>query len=323
MPPWKPAPGCQSFKNDRSIPQAMKDAIVNWAATGTAEGNPADAPPPPDAGTLGLPRVDAQLDAGFDYTPTIVNGSDDYHCFILDPGLTQSTYVVGVNILPGQPTLVHHVILFEMSAATAQSLDTAGNGWTCFGGPGNGSFDMVGGWVPGSPAQVFPQGTGISLQAGNVLVMQVHYNLATAAPQPDRTIAQLEYEPTVQLPAIITGPINTSFAIPPNAVGYTSTMNWTVPANATVWGVQPHMHTKGTQINVVLTDASDNSTCLIDIPEWSFYWQQMYFYDQPLTVTQGETVTLQCTWNNPTDETVTFGEDTSDEMCIAFFYATQ
>jgi hypothetical protein len=34
-------------------------------------------------------------------------------------------------------------------------------------------------------------------------------------------------------------------------------------------------------------------------------------------------INLQCTWTNPTSSTVTFGEGTADEMCLAFLYATQ
>ena len=325
MPPWKPAPACQSFLGDRSIPQSMKDVLDSWATFGAPAGNPADAPPPADAGLPGLPQVSVELDAGIDYTPTTLNGPDDYHCSILQTGLTQTTDVIGVNIKPGQPSLVHHVILFQTTAARAAQADSAnpGHGWTCFGSPGTGDFNMVGGWVPGSPAEVFPAGTGIPLLAGNVIVLQVHYNMSAAAPQPDRTVAQLEYSPTpVPRPAVVVGPIDTGFAIPPNSVGYSHSYSWPVSLSGTIWGIQPHMHTKGTQINVSVSHNGQES-CLIDIPQWNFSWQQMYFYETPLTATAGDVINLQCTWTNPTSSTVTFGEGTADEMCLAFLYATQ
>jgi hypothetical protein len=95
-----------------------------------------------------------------------------------------------------------------------------------------------------------------------------------------------------------------------------------VSLSGTIWGIQPHMHTKGTQINVSISH-NGQDTCLIDIPQWNFSWQQMYFYQQPLTATAGDVINLQCTWTNPTNQTVSFGEKTSDEMCLAFLYATQ
>ncbi|MDP6932159.1 MAG: hypothetical protein QGG40_04545 [Myxococcota bacterium] len=30
----------------------------------------------------------------------------------------------------------------------------------------------------------------------------------------------------------------------------------------------------------------------------------------------GDTITLECTWDNPTDEDVAWGDGTSDEMCL-------
>jgi hypothetical protein len=31
---------------------------------------------------------------------------------------------------------------------------------------------------------------------------------------------------------------------------------------------------------------------------------------------------MDCTWDNPTSETIRWGEGTADEMCFAFIYAT-
>jgi len=65
------------------------------------------------------------------------------------------------------------------------------------------------------------------------------------------------------------------------------------------------------------------NNCLIEIPQWQFHWQQMYFFkDDGLTIPKGTDVKYTCTWDNPSDRTVRFGEGTEDEMCIAFFYTT-
>ncbi len=66
------------------------------------------------------------------------------------------------------------------------------------------------------------------------------------------------------------------------------------------------------------------SSCLIDIPAWNFRWQQIYFYDSPngISLPAGTQVTYSCTWDNPGSTSVSWGEDTTDEMCIAYFYIT-
>ena len=50
------------------------------------------------------------------YTPSAPTGkgTDDYRCFMLDPKLNQDAYLTGTNVLPGNPDVVHHVILFRV-----------------------------------------------------------------------------------------------------------------------------------------------------------------------------------------------------------------
>ncbi|MBM4380305.1 MAG: hypothetical protein FJ086_13575, partial [Deltaproteobacteria bacterium] len=86
-----------------------------------------------------------------------------------------------------------------------------------------------------------------------------------------------------------------------------------------VWGVFPHMHQMGKSISVY--DEAD-SQCIVDIPKWDFHWQQGYMFKQPIVVSPTERVRLRCTWDNPTDREVRWGENTGDEMCLAFLYLT-
>ena len=136
MPPWKPAEGCQALEASRRLSDADVATIVAWATGGTPEGDPSKAVSfsPPDGG---LPWVDLTLAPGQPYAPKAAL-SDDYHCFLLDPGLTQDQYLVGVDVQPEQRPLVHHVLLFATTALDAIAADTADPdpGWTCFGGPG-------------------------------------------------------------------------------------------------------------------------------------------------------------------------------------------
>ena len=43
-------------------------------------------------------------------------GTDDYRCFLLDPELDEDVWLTGSNVLPGNPNVVHHVILFKIPA---------------------------------------------------------------------------------------------------------------------------------------------------------------------------------------------------------------
>jgi hypothetical protein len=321
MPPWMPDDSCVSYVGSRRLSQTEIAILTAWSEAGAPEGNPADAPPPP-VGSGTLPSVDATLNAGADYTPTSVP-TDDYRCFILDPALTQDRDVIGYDLTPGVRAQVHHVILYVATKANAQSKDDseAGLGWTCYGGPGTSSSKMLGGWVPGSGATRFPEGTGIRLKVGEVLVMQIHYNTSQRLPQADRTVAKLQYSPQpVPALASFVAVANGNFSIPPRTTDYSATASITVPNNTIqVYGVLPHMHTLGKSIRV---ENVTSGQCLMNIPRWDFHWQQLYFFTQPVRPGALSRLRLTCTWDNYTDRTITWGESTTDEMCINYFYVT-
>jgi hypothetical protein len=139
------------------------------------------------------------------YTPTAPtkNGTDDYRCFLVDPGFRTDQLVSGVQITPDNAAMVHHVIVSKVPPAAvraAKKLDASspGPGWTCFGGAGlagtrGGDLDdadWVGAWAPGGGERVMAGDIGIPLVAGTQLVVQVHYNLLAGSGS-DRSTVRL------------------------------------------------------------------------------------------------------------------------------------
>jgi hypothetical protein len=340
MPPWKPTAGCGDFRDVRRLSSDEIATFAAWSAAGAPAGNPADAPPTPDAGTGGsLGPPSALLDPGTDYQPNTAL-TDDYHCFLIDPGLSAAQDMIGFEVHPGTPTSVHHVLLFAVPAANvadAQAADAAeaGPGWTCFGGSGVNAAQTIGGWVPGSGASMFPPPTGIHLAAGTQIVMQIHYNLLTQAQFSDRTTAGLYYASApVAKPAAISAVVNKTFDIPAGVASQTVTADLAINRSWALWGVVPHMHLHGKHISVAIHHADGSSTCAVDIPSWDFHWQQFYYYQQPVAVVAGDTIHLECTYDNSADDQpiingvkqppmdLTWGEKTTDEMCLNYLYFT-
>ena len=141
------------------------------------------------------------------YTPSAPYGvgTDDYRCFLLDPELDRDAWLTGTHVLPGNPDVVHHVILFQVppeQVAAAEAKDAAeeDEGWTCFGGTGLEQVTDVddaswlGAWAPGGEESVVKPGFGVRLAKGARIVMQVHYNLL-AGQEPDTSAAQLRLAP--------------------------------------------------------------------------------------------------------------------------------
>ena len=134
-------------------------------------------------------RTTLAMPAAYSPSPPMGRGTDDYRCFLLDPDLTQDAWLTGTNIRPGDPDLVHHVILFRVeesmvATAEAEDADSPEPGWTCFGAMGlEGEFNnlddasWLGAWAPGGSETVMRDGYGVSLEQGTRIVMQVHYSL--------------------------------------------------------------------------------------------------------------------------------------------------
>lgn len=327
MPPWMPSDECEPLRDSRRLSDEEVATLTTWVEQGAHEGDAADHVEPETR--PGMARVDLELEMSAGYVPN-QDLDDDYRCFILDPGLEADRFITGIDILPGNRSLVHHVLLFPADAANAAALDDGepGNGWTCFGGPGTDSLVALGAWAPGTPPVTYPEGTGVRLEAGQVIVMQIHYHLDNGPAAPDRTKVQLRLEPSVDDVATLFPLFHDGFEIPPASEGYTDGLSvdigllGQVAPNARLHGVLPHMHTLGRQIRFAVEGAEER--CLVDVPSWDFHWQQAYFFEEEggVGLAGGGQLVLECTWDNPTSSTVRWGEGTNDEMCLVYLYVT-
>ncbi|MGV3622680.1 MAG: hypothetical protein ACO1OB_17810 [Archangium sp.] len=322
MPPWPAAKDCGgTFVGDRTLTDTQIATIEGWFFDDAPEGNPADAPTPIDMTAEQLPKVDFEGKMAASYTPTI---KDDYRCFIIDPALTQGKTVTGYDIVPGSKKVVHHVILYLVDRATAVNKDAEDTkaGWECFGGADVNTAGALGAWAPGGAAVVYPTRTGIRVTPSQVLAMQVHYNTDNGS-EADETSLKLMYGSGTETQAYLLPVVADNFAIPPNAQDYKHSENFDNPTkgnlNATIklWGFMPHMHTRGRAISIKSGDE-----CLVDVPNWDFHWQTQYFRRSPFLLPATSQVTMNCSWDNPSNSTIRWGEGTSDEMCFAFIYAT-
>jgi mono/diheme cytochrome c family protein len=215
MPPWMPGQDSPEYvgQSRRILTQAQKNLIARWVAGGARIGKGGSIAPVGGQNTA--PGTTVTLRPAKAYMPhAAVGGTDDYHCFVLEPHLTHDVFVTSAVIKPQQTAIVHHVILFEAAgenATEARRMNAAsgGKGWTCFGGPGLsethpgagaanddrlGAPQWVGAWVPGHTTNDTPSGTGVLVHAGAAIVMQVHYNLLHPAKR-DRSRAILRFVP--------------------------------------------------------------------------------------------------------------------------------
>lgn len=339
MPPWPPDDNYVHFTGARTLSASEISTIVNWVNSGGASGNIGNAPAPPAApvNALGTPDTELRMP---DYTSTASNG-DIYQCFVLPLRLSTGKFVSAMEVVPGNNSIVHHVLVFQDTSANhaAQLLDNAspGPGYTSFGGIGVSSAIMMDAWVPGQTVKKLPAIFGKRIYPNSDLVIQVHYPAGSAG-KLDSTKVRIYYnnnttardvriEPIMNhlAPTLVNGPLT----IPANTTR-TFEERFTIPAflKATVLAVGPHMHLIGESIKSFANKPNGDTIRFIDIPHWDFHWQGQYYYQKPVIVDGGSTIRAFATYNNTSSnphnpnnppQTVNLGEATTDEMMLVYF----
>ena len=335
MPPWKAVDGCGDFKDERRLTDAQIATIGAWVANGAPEGNPADMPPPVKfSSDWGLGTPDLVLANAEAFTPP--PHVDTYRCFTVPTNLTEDKWVRAVDTHPGDRATVHHVLTFIDTTGQSVKLDEAepGPGYTCFGGPGFNTTGTLGGWAPGQRPLELPENVAFKLPAASRIVMQVHYHPHNDTTVPDRTEYGVYYSAAPSPKQMIILPlVNQSFTIPPNDPNYRVDAAFPIatPFAMKLWLVAPHMHLLGRKMKVEMTPKNGAAQCLIQIDDWDFNWQGSYLYQNPIDVPAGTRLSLTAYYDNSSDnprnpnsppKPVSWGEATTDEMCLAFVGVT-
>lgn len=328
MPPWK-ADSHGEFQNERRLAPGQIETLRRWADADAPEGNRADLPPPPkfaDGWQLGEP--DAVFEPKEEYS-LAAEGQDVYGIFVLPTNYPEERWVSGVEVRPGNRAVVHHVLLFLDSTGAARKLDEAdpGPGYSRFGGLGFLPSGGLGGWAPGNFPNRMPEGIGTRLPKGADIVIQVHYH-KSGKPEKDRTKVGLHFSrKPVDKQMRMAVVVNPFLRIPPGDANHTVRATLPVTQNITVRGVTPHMHLLGREMTVTATMADGKQKSLVRVPDWDFNWQTSYSFKQPFQVAAGSRFDVVARYDNSEKnprnpsrppKPVTWGEETTDEMCIAF-----
>ena len=114
MPPWHANPAYGKFANEDVLSEKEKEAIYAWVEAGCPEGNLADLPAPPKftEGWLLERAPDKVVYMTEKRVDINAEGVEPYRYYIADPGFKQDTWVKSAQCLPGNPAVVHHIIVF-------------------------------------------------------------------------------------------------------------------------------------------------------------------------------------------------------------------
>jgi peroxiredoxin len=359
MPPWKVTAG-PAFHNDRRMPASEIAILAAWADGGTPEGDPKDAPPPrqfPHGWQLGQPDLVLTFPDDFQVGPS---GKDVFRCFVLPTNLTEDKYVAAVEVRPGNPRIVHHSLLFVDARHQGRKLEAnekargvvkdphtgaisldRGPGYSVSMGVGFTPQGGLSGWAPGAMPRYLPEGFGYFLPKGADVVMQVHYH-RDGKLEKDRSAVGLYFAKSDQGKPIQGGTLFGSqgggpglfrlyFAIPAGDAHFKLTGTQWAAQDMTLFMVTPHMHLLGKEIRLTLTPPGGAKQTLIEIKDWDYNWQEGYHFKTPVQVKAGSRLDVEAVFDNSENNLrnpfspprrVTFGEQTTNEMCFVFLGGT-
>jgi hypothetical protein len=205
-------------------------------------------------------------------------------------------------------------------------------------------------WAPGMDGHELPEGTGMLLEPGSILVVQMHYYSKEAPGERDAG-SRLDFQiaSAVDRPAFhlaqtrnrwLAGERTGSMVVPPGQQAtyeVSNNLGDLVPYIARVTGVEQdriqglevhsanlHMHAIGHSGVISLTDENGRKETLLSIPRWDLAWQRDFTFAEPKVFTRDQldrtSITVQCTFENPKDRVVYGGYGSDDEMCFNFSY---
>lgn len=362
MPPWPPTRHYMPLKNSRALDEQERAVLMSWLQGGAPEGNPNDYV----AEGSEPPAIDYNLTVTLNepYTPTEI--PDEYRCLVMDWPLEETVYVDAVAMVPDAREEVHHVIAVVVDPEKLGPILEADGadgkpGFPCWGAPSpEGNLvppRTLTVWAPGMTAGYLPEGTGVRIDPGSKIVMQMHYNTSNTDPVPDQSSINIHYVESVEREAVTLFFLNVDWygaggmPIPADDPHVTHQhtghfgflMGFSDAGSVGVSEDEPfaihstfmHQHVLGKSTSIELLREDGTELMLVDIRDWDFDWQDEYVFEEEVIMYPEDRLRLTCTWDNSAPKQqfvdgkqlepryVEFGEGTYDEMCVNYFYVTR
>jgi hypothetical protein len=93
----------------------------------------------------------------------------------------------------------------------------------------------------------------------------------------------------------------------------------TVPSTVKLVAAFPHMHLLGRSLTFEVGPSADRLTKVFERNPYNFDDQRLELVN--LTLNPGDVTRVTCNYENTTNETITFGESTNNEMCFLVGFA--
>jgi mono/diheme cytochrome c family protein len=327
MPPWHPAPGYGSFRNELRLAEAQIATLRDWVKAGMPEGPSDQAPKPPSfpAGwQLGEPDLVLRTSGAYEVA---AGGRDVYRNFAIPVGLADDKWITAIEVRPGSRAVLHHVLVFLDEQGEGQRLDGK-DGKPGFGGMRLQNAPLIATWAVGGMPEHLPEGLAIKLPKGSDLVLQSHLHPSGKKEKEQTTIGLhfADKPPTRTLVSIQLPPLFGATAgldIPAGEKDYRLQDRFELPCDVDAVQIGGHAHQLCTSVKMFAETKDGKEVPLLHIPAWDFDWQNTYTFRDLVRIPKGATLRAELRYdnsaanpNNPNKppKRVRWGRETNDEM---------
>lgn len=234
----------------------------------------------------------------------IPGGTEQYLCGRVT--IPEDVYIRGFK--PLSPPGTHH------TALTVREAPNAPDGVNACDVSEVGASNVFGSGV-GTGGKTLPEGVGVKLARGSQVILNLHLLNATDTPLRGQSGTWVETTTADQVrqlaDGVAVGPLK--LTVPPGRSVQGGVC--TVDRDYTIYGLMPHMHQNGVHMRVFAQHAGMPELLIHDAP-YDFD-NQIAHGIEPMLMRTGDSMRVECTFENQTGRTLHFGESSNDEMCLA------
>lgn len=241
-------------------------------------------------------------------------GVQDYRNLQIPLNIEEDIWVKAVEFVPGDTTVLHHIIAFA------------------YGPNGMNEFDLLnqgiglGAYAPGNSINTYPEESGFPLTAGGGLMLQMHYTTSGKATTDASEIGLYLWDEPPARPVLGGSAAELEIQVPPfSSKEMVARKKFRKDSYLTMIG--PHMHYRGYDANFKLVYPDGRTEEILNVPNYQFNWQKTYDFKEPLFIPAGTEMVFRGTFDNTEmnpfnpdpSSTISWGEQTFQEMFFGFF----
>ena len=259
----------------------------------------------------------------------------EYQYVIVPTGFTKDTWVQDVEAAPTDRSVVHHIVAYVRRPGSnyfkGQPTETFFEAPPAKTGEKAQKDDVPSDWLvgyaPGQPPDMFVPGQAKLIPAGSDIVLEVHYMPEGKATTDQAQVGLVLAKEPPKDRAMTLQAGNEDFKIPPGDPDYRVDASFTLRREVTLLGMHPHMHMRGKDMSYRLVFPNGETRTILNVPHYNWRWQLWYNLAKPIDLPAGTRIECTAHYDNSAknpdnpdpNKTVTWGQQSFDEMMVCFF----